>query len=222
MEEINKTEQAVDIVPANTEPSTGALTDRAVLNTLATMSKMFAQSQIVPEMYQNKQANCFVACELANRMGVSPMIVMQNLYIVKGKPTWSGSACISLINGTKLFSPLKFVFVGEKGTESYGCYVQATRLSDNEVCTGTVVDLQMAKDEGWSTKPGSKWKTMPEQMLQYRAAAFFARVYCPHALMGLQTAEEVQDVNGYEDVTKTKTITFNREGDHETENRNVD
>ena len=63
------------------------------------------------------------------------------------------------------------------------------------------------------TKNGSKWVTMPEQMMMYRAAAFFARVFCPHALMGLQTAEEVQDVNGYDEPTQTKTITFNREDD---------
>ena len=211
MEEI-KTE-SVAIAPAQTEAYASALTDRNVLNTLVKMSTMFARSQIVPEMYQNNADNCFVACELANRMGVSPMIVMQNLYIVKGKPTWSGQACISLINGTRLFSPLKFVFVGEKGTDSYGCYVQATRLSDNELCVGTVVDLAMAKAEGWSAKSGSKWITMPEQMMMYRAAAFFARIYCPNALMGLQTAEEVQDVNGYDEPTKTKTITFNREAD---------
>lgn len=209
MEEIKTDTMA--IVPAQTEQYASALTDRNVLNTLVKMSTMFARSQIVPEMYQNNPDNCFVACELANRMGVSPMIVMQNLYIVKGKPTWSGQACISLINGTKLFSPLKFVFVGEKGTENWGCYVQATRLSDGEVCTGTIVDMAMAKAEGWLTKSGSKWVTMPEQMMQYRAAAFFARVYCPNALMGLQTAEEVQDVNGYDEPTKTKTITFDRE-----------
>lgn len=211
MEE-TKTE-SVEIAPAQTEAYASALTDRNVLNTLVKMSTMFARSQIVPEIYQNNADNCFVACELANRMGVSPMIVMQNLYIVKGKPTWSGQACISLINGTRLFSPLKFVFVGEKGTDSYGCYVQATRLSDNELCVGTVVDLAMAKAEGWSAKSGSKWITMPEQMMMYRAAAFFARIYCPNALMGLQTAEEVQDVNGYDEPTKTKTITFNREAD---------
>lgn len=211
MEEL-KTE-SVAIAPAQTEAYASALTDRNVLNTLVKMSTMFARSQIVPEMYQNNADNCFVACELANRMGVSPMIVMQNLYIVKGKPTWSGQACISLINGTRLFSPLKFIFVGEKGTDSYGCYVQATRLSDNELCVGTVVDLAMAKAEGWSAKSGSKWITMPEQMMMYRAAAFFARIYCPNALMGLQTAEEVQDVNGYDEPTKTKTITFNREVD---------
>jgi hypothetical protein len=52
----------------------------------------------------------------------------------------------------------------------------------------------MASAEGWATKAGSKWKTMPELMLRYRAAAFFGRLYAPDILMGMQTAEEAADV----------------------------
>lgn len=209
MEEIKE----VAIAPAQTEAYTSALTDPRVLSTLSKLAQNFASSQIVPEIYQKNAANCFVACEIANRMGVSPLMVMQNLYIVQGKPSWAGQACIALINGTKQFSPLRFVFVGEKGTDSWGCYVTCTRLSDGEVLNGAVVDMQMAKAEGWLAKKGSKWITMPEQMMQYRAAAFFARVYCPNALMGLQTAEEVQDVSGYEPTTEKKVITFKQEDD---------
>lgn len=207
-------EEIKDVATATvqTEAYTSALTDPRVLTTLSKLAANFANSQIVPEIYQHNPANCFVACEIANRMGVSPLMVMQNLFIVSGKPTWAGQACIALINGTRQFSPIRFVFVGEKGTDSWGCYVTCTRLSDGEVLNGSVVDLAMAKAEGWTAKKGSKWITMPEQMLQYRAAAFFARVYCPNALMGLQTAEEVQDVKGYEDTTtQKKTITFTQE-----------
>lgn len=209
MEEIKE----VAIAPAQTEAYTSSLTDPRVLSTLSKLAQNFASSQIVPEIYQKNAANCFVACEIANRMGVSPLMVMQNLYIVQGKPSWAGQACIALINGTRQFSPLRFVFVGEKGTDSWGCYVTCTRLSDGEVLNGAVVDMQMAKAEGWLAKKGSKWITMPEQMMQYRAAAFFARVYCPNALMGLQTAEEVQDVSGYEPTTEKKVITFKQEDD---------
>ena len=64
--------------------------------------------------------------------------------------------------------------------------------------------MEMARNEGWVTKSGSKWQTMPELMLAYRAAAFFARVHCPSALMGFQTAEEVRDLEAeevYRDLT---------------------
>jgi len=54
--------------------------------------------------------------------------------------------------------------------------------------------MAMAEAEGWSTKPGSKWKTMPELMLRYRAAAFFARIYAPDITLGMQTSEESMDI----------------------------
>ena len=53
--------------------------------------------------------------------------------------------------------------------------------------------MQMAQAEGWTSN--SNWRNMPELMLAYRASAFFARVYCPEAMMGVQTAEEVYDAD---------------------------
>ena len=200
MEEARQTaneEQAIAPIEQTVIQPT-VLTDPKQLNTLVKLANMMARSKIVPDTYRGDPDSCFVACEMANRMGVSPIFIMQNLYIVNGRPAWSGQACISLINGTGLYGPLDFVYVGEKGTPSYGCYAQATRKSDGAIHTGTVVDYAMAEAEGWTSKKGSKWLTMGDQMLRYRAAAFFARVYCPHALMGLKTVEEVKDIGGDE------------------------
>ncbi|EJX00150.1 hypothetical protein EVA_11744, partial [gut metagenome] len=55
---------------------------------------------------------------------------------------------------------------------------------------GTAVTIQMAIDEGWYTKNGSKWRTMPEQMLRYRAASFWCSTYAPELSMGMRTVEE--------------------------------
>ena len=74
-----------------------------------------------------------------------------------------------------------------------GCYVTATRISDGSQVDGVEVTMQMAQSEGWTSN--SKWRNMPELMLAYRASAFFARVYCPEAMMGVQTAEEVYDAD---------------------------
>ena len=170
-------------------------------------AKFLASSDIVPEQtYKDKPQNCLIALDLANRMNIPPLLVMQNLYIVKGKPAWSGSFCVAAINGCGRFSPLDFVMVEDGGG---GCYCQATRLSDGKLLTSTIITMQMAKNEGWIDKAGSKWKTMPQQMLQYRAASFFARVHCPDVLFGVQTVEEVKDTAGYEETEKpVVTISF--------------
>jgi hypothetical protein len=52
----------------------------------------------------------------------------------------------------------------------------------------------MANAEGWVSKAGSKWKTMPELMMRYRAAAFFGRLYAPEITMGMHSVEEVVDI----------------------------
>lgn len=156
------------------------------------IGKMFASSTLVPQAYQGKSMDCTIAVDMANRMGVSPMMVMQNLYVVKGKPSWSGQACTSLINASGKFKNVKHIYTGEKGTDIRGCYVEAIRIEDNELVQGTEITMAMAKSEGWLSNP--KWKNMPEQMLAYRASAFFARVYIPNALMGMQLADEIIDI----------------------------
>ena len=162
------------------------------------------QSALVPETYKGHPENCLIALDLSNRSGMSPLTVMQNLYVVKGKPAWAGQFAIALVNGSRRFAkPLKPVFFGEEGTPNWGCYME-TYDWDGKKVVGSKITMQMAKDEGWIDKSGSKWKTMPEQMLMYRAGAFFARVHCPDVLYGVQMVEEVKDVDGYDADEKPK------------------
>lgn len=176
--------------------------DKGLLEQAWKTAGFLAKTDLVPDTYKGKPENCLIALDLANRSGQSPLTVMQNLFVVKGRPVWSSQFAIALVNSSgRYIRPLKPVFVGEKGTLSYGCYM--TTIDQNgEAIDGTTITMQMAQDEGWLGKTGSKWKTMPEQMMMYRAGMFFARAYCPELLYGLQTVEEVKDVNGYEDVEK--------------------
>lgn len=156
-------------------------------------AKMFSISTMVPKEFQGNLSNCFIAIDMAKRTGASVMMVMQNLYIVHGRPGWSSQFLIATINASGKFSSMRFEFVGKIGTPSYGCFAFATELSTGEVLEGATVTMDMAKAEGWSTKSGSKWATMPEQMLRYRAASFFVRVFCPELSMGLHSADEIED-----------------------------
>jgi hypothetical protein len=156
------------------------------------IGKMFASSSLVPDTYQGKSMDCTIAVDMANRMGVSPMFVMQNLYIVKGKPSWSGQACMSMVKASLEFTGVTYEWSGTEKTDEWGCRVVATRKNTGEIIKGTEITIQMAKDEGWYGK-NPKWKNMPQQMLMYRASAFFARAYIPNALMGCAVEGEAED-----------------------------
>lgn len=186
--------QAQAVVQQTAELATPSVwQNKEQFNQLLRAADMLSKTSIIPQTYQGKPQDCFVAIEMANRMGVSPMVVMQNMYVVKGKPSWAGQACTMLINSCGKFRDVKHVYTGEKGKPTRGCYVSAVRVSDGERVDGTEVTMQMAQAEGWTSN--SKWRNMPEQMLAYRASAFFARVHCPEAMMGVQTAEEVYDAD---------------------------
>lgn len=156
--------------------------------------KLLASSDIIPKHFQGKLANCIVAIELAERMGFHPLMVMQNCAIIHGKPSWSAQFLIGLINHSNQFTRLHYVFTGSSSNDSWGCYVKTTDKATGEELKGPEVTIAIAKAEGWFSKDGSKWRTMPQLMLTYRAAAFFARTYCPELAMGLQTEAEVEDV----------------------------
>ncbi|WP_262407305.1 hypothetical protein [Pseudomonas lactis] len=161
--------------------------------------------------------NCVVALNMAMRMGADPLMVMQNLYVIEGRPSWSSQFIIAAINSCGRFSPLRFdisepskeevvkykavVWKNDKKTEEQRettiqhrtCRAWVIEKETGDRLDGPTVSMQMAIDEGWLTKNGSKWQTMPEIMLRYRAASLFGRLYAPELLMGLQTQEEVRD-----------------------------
>lgn len=187
-------------VPESLPPGQSIWNNPKLMNQAWKIATMLAKSSLLPEAtYYNRPENVLICMELAERMDMPLLMVAQNLSIVKGNPSWRGSFCAALIERTGKFTPLKYISVEDGGG---GCFARATRVSTGDVCQSETITMQMAADEGWLGKTGSKWKTMPQQMMKYRAAAFFARVYCPEALFGMQTVEEVQDVHGYEDKAK--------------------
>ena len=167
---------------------------------------MLSKTDLVPKQFQNNVGNCIVALELANRIGASPLMVMQNLYIVHGKPAWSSTFLIASVNASGKFSPLRYEQDNKNGGR---VRAWAIDKGNNEKVFGAWVTMEMAKAEGWIDKNGSKWKTMPELMLRYRASSFFARQFAPEISMGIHTIEEVHDIPHIEVISEEDWIELN-------------
>lgn len=191
------------------------------------MAQMYTQSTIVPEAYKGNVGNCVIALDMAMRMNINPLMVMQNLYIVKGNPSWSSKFLIATINMSGKYSALRYRKrnLGKVGKVNYNetvwdavnkrntlvvkefdgtaidnieCVAYATELASGEVLESDPITIETAIKEGWYIKSGSKWVTMPSLMLTYRAAAFWQRMYCPEISMGFLTKEEADDVHDAE------------------------
>lgn len=167
---------------ASTEAFTGAMQMAAALS----------KSTMIPKEYHGNVPNTIIAIDIAMRLKMPPLAVMQNLHIINGRPSWSSQFIITVINMSRRFqNPLQFHMDGEG--DNMSCYAWAIDRAGARI-QGTKITMKMAKDEGWYGKPGSKWKTIPEQMLKYRAAAFFGRAFCPDLIMGVYTADENKEM----------------------------
>jgi hypothetical protein len=143
-----------------------------------------AESTIVPVMYRGKAGlgNCIVAIEIANRMGMSPFQVMQNLDVIHGRPSWRSQFIIGLIQGSNRFDG----FTYDETADS--CQCLAVLKTTGEQVSGPRITMDMARKEGWTKN--AKWQSMPQAMLRYRAASAFGRFHIPDLLLGIQSVEE--------------------------------
>lgn len=189
------------------------LHNAAVFNDLAQfesaqrIATALSKATNVPEAYQNNIPNILVALEMAYRMNASPLMVMQNLDIIHGKPAFNAKFTIAMINACGRYTPLRFRFSGSG--DSRTCQAYATELATGEELSGPVASIAMAKSEGWYDRKGSKWRSMPDLMLTYRAAAFWSRIYEAGLTMGMHTAEEIHDISNAGTGAKDKAADLN-------------
>lgn len=226
--------------------------DPVQFETMQRVCKMFAFSELVPDIYKasfkpipadakeaqikaitaenemaktKAMANCMIAVSMASRMDADPLMVMQNMTVIHGKPTWASKFLIGTVNACGRYETLKFDMGvegkvgkieyletkwnrGQKFTEVHTfdgssmdnltCVCWTREKGSTEILKSPKVDLRMAVSEGWYTKSGSKWKTMPELMLRYRAASMWTNTNAPEYSMGMRTTEEVRDVEDVE------------------------
>lgn len=236
---------------ATTSPAQFNFFDKDQFAVMQRVSMMFANSELVPEMYkidmtldkdgkpknptEKATANCMIAIEMAQRIGASPLMIMQNMVIIYGRPSWSSKFLVATVNTCGRFNPLQYKItnLGKVGKVQYTDYVwdgkykkpvvkeyDATNIDNlqciaftsakgsDEILESAPIDIRLAIQEGWYTKAGSKWVTMTRQMLMYRAASFWTNVYAPELSMGMKTDDEIRDIIDvdYEDVTPPKSV----------------
>jgi hypothetical protein len=181
-----------------TNPQISVYSDINLYEQFLKMAEGLSKTEVVPESYRNKPEACLIALDVARQIGCkNPLFVMQNLYVVKGKPSWSGQYCAAIVRAN--FDNVHIEWKGKDDEAGYGCRVVAQDKNGND-CNGTWVTMKMVKEEGWLDKVGSKWRTMPVLMLQYRAFAFFARIHCPEKLLGMYDEFEHEDIRSAKSV----------------------
>lgn len=189
----------------NERPVNGQIEQAQLFDLVQRRAIAWSKGEMLPKAYKGNVPNCIIALDIADRLGASPLNVMQNLYVVQGSPSWSSTFLIAAVNHCGRYGSLRYEEQGDINSADYGVRAWATEKGTTDRLCGTWITWKMVKAEGWLDKAGSKWKTMPEQMFRYRAAAFWQRTYAPEIGMGFQTKEEVEDI-GYAEVVNERPV----------------
>lgn len=206
-----------NLVPANDKPvlsipqpaSRGYVSPLEKIATYAELwqaGEMFAGSQLVPESFRGKPGDCAIALDLALRLDLNPLSLFPQLYVIHGRPSLSAQYMIALVNRSGRFTPITWT-EGDDGVVEYTAYGKTRKIPNyyavasfksaltGETYASTRVDVRLAHANGWLTKDGSKWQTMPAQMCRYRSASWLIKSYAPELAMGLSFADESEDID---------------------------
>jgi len=150
-----------------------------------------SKSAFFPDSLKDDVASAVIVYDLANRMNISVMEVAQSVYIIYGRPSFSTSFLVARLNQSGLIKGALRSIVSE---DLQTCRCEAVDSATGETYVGMTVTMKMANAEGWVSKKGSKWQTMPELMLRKRAQSFFIKEFYPQTMFGTQSSEEMEDV----------------------------
>lgn len=125
-------------------------------------------------------------------VGMTPMMALQSIAPINGRPSVWGDGALGLCQGSGLLEWHKEYYRGAEGADDYTAVCEVKRRGDPEVKVGTfsIADAKRAKLWGKS----GPWSDYWPRMLKMRARAFALRDGFSDVLRGLHIAEEVQDV----------------------------
>lgn len=171
--------------------------DSAGFNHALRLGRMFAKSGLVPKHLD--EFGCAIGVLMARQMRENPLTVLQAMYVVSGKPGWSAQYVIARAAQCGAFrGPIDWRIVGKGDDLEVTAFAM---LAGSGAEVNFTASMAMARAEGWTSN--KKYQTLPELMLRYRSATLLVRLYAPGVMLGLQTREEIEDVESV-DVTPVR------------------
>lgn len=170
-------------------------------------AKAFVATDFFPTHLRkgNETANigtAIIVLDLAQRMNIGALEVAQSIYIIHGKPSFETKFLVARLNSSGLLKGRLQTIVSPDGNSAH---CEAIDAQTGQLLKGTTITMEMARREGWLSKNGSKWQTMPELMMKYRAQSFFINEFFPEVKYGLKTSDEAEDIVTFEPNEQSKT-----------------
>lgn len=185
--------EIVEIKPvasvAAQSPSNAALIlDPGHLSNMMAVAEIMATGiTTVPKHLQKSPGDCLAVVMQATQWGMNPFAVAQKTHVVNGALGYEAQLVNAVLGSTGAISS-EFSYEFKGGGDAVECRVGAVITGNKEITWGEW--LSSAKV---TTKNSPLWKTNPKQQMGYLQVKNWARAYCPGALLGVYTPDELED-----------------------------
>ena len=151
------------------------------------MARVLCNSGLIPSGL-NTPEKVTVALQWGFELGLSPMVAVNNIAVVNGKPTMSADMLHAIARHNPEYAGLKWIEQTDKRAE---CVVIRKTANYTEETKG-VYTWEMAQAAGLTSK--DNWKKYPSRMLKHRALSYALRDAFPDVLAGIYNPEEMESV----------------------------
>lgn len=176
------------------------------------MAGVLARSGLIPKGLDTAE-KVFVALQWGHELQLSPMVAVNNIAVINGKPTLSADIMSAVVKRSPEYGGVEWIKNSDTEAE---CKI--TRILPNGK-TETVTSrfsIEDAKKAGLTNK--QIWQQYPRRMLKHRCLSYGLKDLFPDILAGLYTPEEMESTIEPAQQTETAPMERNVTPDYEASN----
>lgn len=161
--------------------------DDSKMAALVKFSELMAQATVtVPKHLHGKPGDCLAIAMQATQWGMNPFAVAQKTHLVNGTLGYESQLVNAVVCSSGAISgSFEYEYSGDG--ENVSCRVGAVLRGQSEIKWGPWLSARSV-----TTKNSPVWKTNPAQQLSYLQVKNWARLYCPAAILGVYSVDELE------------------------------
>lgn len=177
----------------NSQELQNLLFNASAMNQLQQLATVMSRSVVtVPKHLQGNPGDCMAICMQAAQWGMNPFAVAQKTHIVNGTLGYEAQLVNAVLQASGAIVG-RFHYEYQKEGQSLECRVGAIIRGETEITWNEWLRLGDVK-----VKNSPLWINNPKQQIGYLQVKNWGRQYCPGAILGVYTVDEIEAYSGGE------------------------
>ncbi|OGT02130.1 MAG: hypothetical protein A2143_00600 [Gallionellales bacterium RBG_16_57_15] len=183
-------DQQLQVIQSDKASSLALITNDENMRRVTEMAEAMAGSKVtIPKHLQGSKGDCMAVILQAMNWGMNPFAVAQKTHIVNGALGYEAQLVNAVIQSNgHITGRFHYEHKGE------GAMLE-TRVGAIPKGESEIVWSEWLKSSDVTTRNSPLWKTNPKQQMGYLQVKNWARAYCPGAILGVYTPDELQEID---------------------------